>query len=65
MQLEDINRIRDQQQQQHARHQREQQHEQLMRVITTGLRELREPTPTNNSMLIKIANQIHKLTQKS
>ena len=62
MQIEDIQRIRDQQREEHEQNQREKQHNQLMKTITTGLKKLNQPTSSNNSKLIKLANQVLDLT---
>ena len=62
MQAEDIQRIRDQQQELNKQNQREEQHKQLMKTITTGLNKLNQPTSTNNSKLIRLANLVLDLT---
>lgn len=62
MQAEDIQRIRTQEQQDRDQYRRDKQHEQLMSTINLGLKKLKQPTARNNSLLIKIANQILDLT---
>lgn len=62
MQVEDIHRIREQQEDKREQDRLEQQHKQLFRVLNQAINKLESATSTNNSKLIKLANIACDLT---
>ena len=62
MQVEDIYRIREQQDSKHEQDRIEQQHKQLIKVLNQAINKLESATSTNNSKLIKLANMACDLT---
>lgn len=62
MQVEDIHRIREQQESKREQDRLEQQHKQLFRVLNQAINKLESATSTNNSKLIKLANMACDLT---
>ena len=62
MQVEDIHRIREQQDNRHDQERLEQQHKQLFRVLNQAINKLEQATSNNNSKLIKLANIACDLT---
>ena len=62
MQVEDIHRIREQQEGRHEQDRLEQQHKQLLHVLNQAINKLESATSTNNSKLIKLANMACDLT---
>lgn len=62
MQVEDIHRIREQQEDKREQDRLEQQHKQLFRVLNQAINKLESATSTNNSKLIKLANMACDLT---